>query len=190
MYLGDAATEEGVFYESVNFAALKQLNVIYVCENNMYSVYTPLSERQPRDRNIRRIAKALGINNTRQFDDTNAIKLHEGIKQTLETMDSEGGPAFIEVKTYRWREHCGPNYDNDLGYRAEDEFSEYKKKDPAKLLRETMHNKNEWFEEWEEQQIMKIKQEIDNAFLYAENSEFPDKEEKFENVYATRGEII
>ena len=53
-----------------------------------------------------------------------------------------------------------------------------------------MHNKNEWFEEWEEQQIMKIKQEIDNAFLYAENSEFPDKEEKFENVYATRGEII
>ena len=53
VYLGDAATEEGVFYESVNFAALKQLNVIYVCENNMYSVYTPLSERQPRDRNMR-----------------------------------------------------------------------------------------------------------------------------------------
>jgi pyruvate dehydrogenase E1 component alpha subunit len=60
VFFGDAAVEEGVFYESVNFAVLKNLPVLFICENNFYSVYTPLSSRQP-PREIYRMVEAQGI---------------------------------------------------------------------------------------------------------------------------------
>ncbi|MES2963870.1 MAG: thiamine pyrophosphate-dependent dehydrogenase E1 component subunit alpha, partial [Bdellovibrionota bacterium] len=61
VYLGDAAVEEGAFYEAVNFAALKKLPVLFVCENNMYSVYSPLSARQPEGRRIFKMVEAMGV---------------------------------------------------------------------------------------------------------------------------------
>ena len=61
IYLGDGAIEEGVFYESANFAALKNLPVLFVCENNLYSVYSPLSVRQPKKREIARMVSEIGI---------------------------------------------------------------------------------------------------------------------------------
>ena len=48
------------------------------------------------------------------------------------------GPFFLELTTYRWREHCGPNYDNDIGYRTEEEFQEWKRKDPIPLFEEKL----------------------------------------------------
>ena len=62
VYLGDGATETGVFYESLNFAALKQLAVLFVIENNVYSVYTPLHDRQPMGREVTEVANAMVVN--------------------------------------------------------------------------------------------------------------------------------
>ena len=78
------------------------------------------------------------------------------------------GPQFLEFETYRWREHCGPNYDNDIGYRTEEEFLEWQKRDPIKNIlkkidKKIVQNLRE-----------KIDKEIDEAFNFAEQSPFPD----------------
>jgi pyruvate dehydrogenase E1 component alpha subunit len=68
VFFGDGATEEGVFYESLNFAAIHKLPVVFVCENNKYSVYTSLSDRQPSSRSIHRVAESLGVSSTKISD--------------------------------------------------------------------------------------------------------------------------
>ena len=74
----------------------------------------------------------------------------------------------MEFETYRWREHCGPNYDNDIGYRSEEEFLEWKKRDPIKNILKKTDKKV--FNDLRE----KIDKEIDEAFNFAEQSPFPD----------------
>jgi pyruvate dehydrogenase E1 component alpha subunit len=90
----------------------------------------------------------------------------------------------MELQTYRWREHCGPNYDNNIGYRSEEEFLEWKKRDPIKLfekklLKEKICTKGE---------IRRINKEvlgqIKEAFNFAKSSPFPDPSEAFESMFA------
>ncbi|HOW36103.1 MAG TPA: thiamine pyrophosphate-dependent dehydrogenase E1 component subunit alpha [Candidatus Omnitrophota bacterium] len=127
-FLGDAAVEEGAFHESVNFAVLKNLPIVFVCENNLYSVYTPIAERQPK-RSIASLAKGYGIRSFRA-DGNDCGKVYEVSKEMIDAVRAGRGPALIEFLTYRWREHCGPNYDNHIGYRDEAEFKLWQKKCP------------------------------------------------------------
>ena len=109
IFFGDAATETGVFHESVNFAAVHRLPVLFVCENNLYSVNTPLRARQPANRTIAELAARP---RHRRPAATTARKSkpcmprlptrHRAISAT------SGGPALLEFVTYRWLEHCGP----------------------------------------------------------------------------------
>lgn len=128
VFFGDAVVEEGVFGEALNFAQLKRLPIIYVCENNLYSVYTHLRDRQPK-RVIANIAKGYGVK-TLTGDGNDIFKVLQIMKNARKIVAKNNGPVFIELSTYRWREHCGPNYDNDLGYRTEAEFRKWKKLDP------------------------------------------------------------
>jgi len=114
VFFGEAATEEGVFHESINFATLKKLPIVFVCENNLYSVYSPLSVRQPNGREIFWLAKGHGIKSY-QGDGNNAIEVYKLAEQAIHKARQGNGPTFLEFKTYRWREHCGPYYDKDLG---------------------------------------------------------------------------
>ena len=125
VFLGDAATEAGVFFESVNFAVLKRLPVIFICENNLYSVCSPLRVRQPEGRRIHEMVGGLGLPAT-HGDGNDAVEVLDRATAALAAIRAGGGPRFLEFSTYRWREHCGPSYDNDLGYRSEAEFLEWK----------------------------------------------------------------
>ena len=184
VYLGEGATEEGVFHESINFAALKELNVAFICENNLYSVYSPLSVRQPPNRSIVNIARASGINRCGKFDGNNAIDTYKILKTIFREIREHGGPAFLEFNTYRWREHCGPNYDNNIGYRTEEEYREWKKKDPIDLLREKLMNDIHDFTNKERQSLDKIKLECKDAFAFAEQSPYPPQETAYDHIYA------
>src|SRR5215469_7287442 len=124
-FFGEGATEEGAFHEALNFAALKRLPVLFVCENNLYSVYSPLSARQPAGRDLFRLAASHGIE-SRQGDGNDVGAVHAMTGEALEHIRSGAGPAFLEFGTYRWREHCGPNYDNQIGYRSEEEFQRWR----------------------------------------------------------------
>ncbi len=178
VYIGDGSTEEGVFYEAVNFAAVRKLPVLFICENNLYSVYSPLSVRQPKNRKIHKMVEALGIEST--FGDGNdAMSIYEKSKKKIQQIRETGVPQFMEFSTYRWREHCGPNYDNDIGYRTENEFEAWKKRDPLSLLRNSLE-----MDEKEEADLEEsIAKEINEAFEFAETSVFPDKETMFNYIY-------
>ncbi len=181
-FFGDAATEEGVFYESLNFAALHQLPVLFVCENNFYSVYTPLRKRQPK-RKIYKLAEIHGIE-SEQIARQDLFFLYDRVKQVTDRMRKTGGPAFIEVMTYRWREHCGPNFDNKLGYRSEREFLKWKRKDPLKKARKVLYEEKLLNKKIEEKLEKKITLEIEDAVIFAKKSPFPEKKDFDERLYA------
>jgi pyruvate dehydrogenase E1 component alpha subunit len=117
VFFGDGCFEEGVVHESMNFAALHKLPVLFVCENNDFSVYTPRHLRQP-DRPIYRIAEAHGL--AASAGDGNDVEQVLDMAVRAVRLAREGhGPQFLELRTYRWREHCGPDFDNHLNYRSE-----------------------------------------------------------------------
>lgn len=183
VFLGDAATEEGVFCESLNFAALKKLPVIFVCENNFYSVYSPLSVRQAPERENISIARAYGIYAQKGYgNDVEAVS--KTAKKAIEHARKGLGPSFVEFETYRFREHCGPEYDNKLGYRTEEEYERWRQKCPLdtyekKLLKKKMID-NKKINEIKG----KIRTEINEAIVFAKNSPFPDLKEIYTEVYA------
>jgi TPP-dependent pyruvate/acetoin dehydrogenase alpha subunit len=116
-FFGDGATEEGVFHESLNFAALKELPVIFVCENNFYAIHTHISRRQ-KTPNVCDKAKSHGIE-AEQIADGDTQRLYERVNAAADLMRTgRSGPQFFECLTYRWKEHVGPNEDFDLGYRS------------------------------------------------------------------------
>jgi pyruvate dehydrogenase E1 component alpha subunit len=169
VFFGEGATEQGVFYESVNFAIIKKLPVIFICENNLYSVYSDLKYRQPKTRKIYKLVKSFGIQ-AYKCNGNNVLDSYNTLIKARNFLLKKKQPVFIEFSTYRWLEHCGPNYDNDLKYRSKNEFNNWKKKDPIKILKQYL-KKNFSHEKIEK----KIKNEINNAFNFALRSKFPSK---------------
>ena len=181
-FFGDAAVEEGVFHEAVNFAALKKLPVLFICENNFYSVYTPLSERQP-DREIRQLAAGHGIPAFRE-DGNDVLKVYETAKKAVAAIRKNSGPVFLEFLTYRWREHCGPNFDNHLGYRSEAEFKSWQKKCPIVRFKKYLSDHKLISAAEIKQMEESIIREIDAAVKFAKTSPFEEKEVSLADVYA------
>ena len=179
VFLGDGATEEGVFYESVNIAALRNLPVLFLCENNQYSVYTPLEERQPAQRRIIDVARSLGIR-------AEAVDGHSGphcldvISRELPAVRRGEGPALIEFSTHRYLEHCGPNDDEHLGYRKPGELQGWLDRDPINVLGREMDLSVD------ELDAMRagLQAEIDEAFAFAKSSPFPDRSALAGAIYA------
>lgn len=170
VFFGDGATEEGAFYESVNFAIIHSLPILFICENNLYSVYSGLEVRQPVDRKIYKMVTAMGI--SAQHGNGNDVEeVARKVKQAKTMILKSGGPQFLEFDTYRWREHCGPNFDNNIGYREESEFLKWKKKDPLK----NFYSENS--QKYIDRKIDTISQEIDDAHQFADDSKFPTLQE-------------
>jgi TPP-dependent pyruvate/acetoin dehydrogenase alpha subunit len=139
-FFGDGATEEGSWYESLSFAALKKLPILFVCENNRYSVYSSLQERQPEDRSITQLAQVIGVKSS-ACDSRNIESSLMTLKEATTAVRQGEGPYLVEVATYRWREHCGPNYDDDLGYRPLGELEKWQQEDGLNLLAKELNNR-------------------------------------------------
>ncbi len=164
---GDAAVEEGVFHESLNWAIIKKLPVVFVCENNLYSTSTHLRDRQPAVEIYQRIA-SLGIP-SKKVDGNDILEVYQVAGEAVERARAGKGPSFIEARTYRWREHVGPNYDYDLGYRSKEELDFWMDKCPIKTLQKKMTLEDSQIED-------QISHEIDEAIDFARNSSFPSME--------------
>ena len=124
---GDAAVETGQFWESVNFAALNKLPIMLICENNLYATTTHISQRQPPSPIYERVK---GFMWSAQADDRDV----EAVYRAAESC-RDGQPGFLEIATYRYREHVGPDYDWDLGYRTKEEVLEHMALDPLQVIR-------------------------------------------------------
>jgi pyruvate dehydrogenase E1 component alpha subunit len=182
VFLGDASVEEGVFHESANFAAIRKLPVIFVCENNLFSVYTPLADRQP-DRPLTALAEAHGIP-AGTVDGNDAEAVYRATSDAADAARKGNGPAFILADTYRWREHCGPYYDNDLGYRTVEEFESWKARDPLAILRGRLMAEGLLDDAADRKMHEEIAAETDAAFTFALNAPFPEQDTAAEHVYA------
>lgn len=183
VFFGDAATETGTFHESVNFAALKRLPVVFVCENNLYSTQSPLSVRQPEGREIFWLAKGHGVD-SHQGDGNNLIEVYGLAEAAVRKARQGGGPTFLEFKTYRWREHCGPYYDNHLGYRTESEVEEWKQRCPIERLKERLAGDGVLCNQEIERMVSGLEAEIEDAVVFAKKSPFPEERLLLEHIYA------
>ena len=182
VFFGEGATEEGVFLESVNFAALKKLPVVFVCENNLYSVYSPMHVRQPAERNRVALARDHGIYAERAEGNVQAV--YQLSEKAVRRARSGEGPAYLEFDTYRWREHCGPNYDNHIGYRTEAEFQNWRKRCPIQTYQQVLLAEGIVSELDVKNAAASFRKEIDLAFAHAQSGAFPDDDELTNGVYA------
>jgi pyruvate dehydrogenase E1 component alpha subunit len=183
VFLGDGATEEGVYYESLNFAAVRNLPVLFVCENNLYSVYSPLNVRQPPGRCIATVATSMGLK-TAKGDGNDALAVYDDCTRAIADLRAGGGPWLVEYTVYRWREHCGPNFDNDLGYRTIAEYEDWRCREPIGQIRSKLADWVADLDTREASMLNELRSEVDAAFDFAEASPFPSVEEAFIGEYA------
>lgn len=180
--IGDTAVEEGVFHESANFAALKKLPVLFMCENNGYSCYSPLKNRQP-ERPLTDVALAHGMFHQR-IDGNDVFEVFEKTKTSLDRIRQGSGPAFIEYPTYRYLEHCGPFNDDNLNYRPNAEVEHWKTQDAIVRAREQLKNWHFWSEDAERAMMTKIENETQLAFENAIAAPYPEVHELGAYLYA------
>ena len=183
IFIGDAVLETGAFYESANFAATHKLPVLFLCENNLYSVYTPLAARQPEGRSLAKTAAALGLH-AMEGDGNDARAAYDLVQAAADRARAGQGPQFVELATYRWREHCGHQYDNHIGYRTEAEFEAWRTRDPIRLFSEQLVRDGVVDQRWIDAASADIDLEIEQAFDFAETSPFPDPADAWSDLYS------
>jgi len=167
-YFGDGAAEEGVFHESMNFAALKKLPVIFVCENNYTATSSPLSSRKPLD-NIYRHGEAFGIPGT-VVDGNDVVAVYEATCEAMKRIENGEGPSLIEAKTFRMLKHVGPEKDFSSGVRTEEEWNRWLAKCPVKKFTERCLEQDLLSAEAMEKIQKKIGMEIEQAFERAKSA--------------------
>jgi TPP-dependent pyruvate/acetoin dehydrogenase alpha subunit len=177
-FFGDGATEEGVFAESLNFASLRKLPVLFVCENNYYAIHAPIPRRWATNRLCERV-ETYGIP-AHQIDDGDVLKLRSLVASMVAGLRRGEGPAFIECNTYRWREHVGPNEDFDWGYRGRAELETWIEEDQMERVGGMIAPEHRAVLDAD------VEREISDALAFAESSSFPVPEALYTNVFASR----
>lgn len=172
---GDGAVDEGAWHESMNFAALKRVPVVFICENNSYAIHSHQRDRQPQSNIVER-ARAYGIAAEQLPDDV--LRVHAKVSQAARAVRRGSGPQFFECLTYRWKEHVGPNDDYHQGYRSRDEAEPWFANDQVKRVAGLLDHEVRVTIERE------VDQEIADAFAFAESSPFPQPEELYADLFA------
>jgi pyruvate dehydrogenase E1 component alpha subunit len=180
-FLGDGATEEGHFHESVNLAALKRLPVLFVCENNFYASHMAWWERRPND-NLLGLATAHGIAGE-CLDGNDVESVYEAAVRAVARARAGDGPTFLECRTFRWRGHVGPSWDTDVGVRRRDELQEWLPRDPIAASNRRLRELGV-AEEALEALAAAVRQEVSDAVAFAEASPHPAVEDLSRNVFA------
>ena len=131
VFFGDGAVEEGIFHESMNFASLKKLPVIFVCENNFYAVNSPIEARQPLGADIYKRAEGYGMKGY-LVDGNNVLDVNKRAKEAISEARSGNGPSLLEARTFRWCVHV-QHYNETL--KRKEELVRWQKRCPITNLR-------------------------------------------------------
>lgn len=174
-FFGDGAVDEGVFSETMNFAALKKLPLIFVCENNGYAIHTSSRLRQANP-NVWEHARVYGIPSER-IEGGDVLTIREKVAAAVAAARAGGGPHFFECMTYRWCEHVGPGEDYAAGYRSRDELDPWRRDDQVVKMGERLDAAERAAIEAE------VEAEVRAAFEFAESSPFPGARELYTDVF-------
>src|SRR5580765_2256549 len=182
VFIGDATCEEGVTSESLNFAALHRLPIVFFCENNFYSVQSPLATRQPA-RVLHKWAETYTVPSV-EVDGTNVLAVMGASKAAVARARSDGGPSFIEAPVYRFRAHGGAGDDSKTGYRDIAEREAWEQFDPIAMFGEYLTGTGALKADKVEAMEMEIAAEIAEAFEHALTSADPVEADLYKHVYA------
>lgn len=182
IFFGDGAFDEGAFYESFNFAALKKLPVVFVCENNFYATASHQSARQPTCR-IFGAASAFDAHGV-CIDGNDVLEVYKAANDAISKARKGGGPTLIEAKTYRWKGHVGPEEDHARGVRPKEELEYWKKLCPVKRFDEFLTKKHFLTADELGSIAASITKELDAAVEFAKKSALPDASDLLTDVYA------
>ncbi|HCM36495.1 MAG: hypothetical protein A3J30_03100 [Candidatus Wildermuthbacteria bacterium RIFCSPLOWO2_02_FULL_47_9c] len=180
-FFGDGAVNEGVFWESLNFACLKKLPILFVCEDNDFAIHSRLKERLGH-KPIAKVASQFYCH-TDAASTTDVYEIYEMTRNMLAKMEKSGMPGFLHMKYYRYLEHVGVNEDFDAGYRARKELLPWMEKDPVKMQRDRLIRDG-----IKENAVLavekKIDEQLEKSIREAQKAPFPKKEELMQDVYA------
>lgn len=181
VFFGDGAVDEGTFYESLNFAALKRLPVVFVCENNFYATNSPQKVRQVNP-DIYRIAKFFCMPGA-CVDGNDVSGIYRIAKRFIDKARRGKGPSLVEARTYRWRTHVGCETDFEKGLRDKEEIERWFKRCPLKRFKQDIL-KNKFITEKEfEAMDKKVNNEIRLALRFALKSPYPKAADLYKDVY-------
>jgi len=177
-FFGDGASNRGDFHEGLNLAAILKLPVIFICNNNLYAIEMPVS-RSMAIKDIAERARAYGMPGE-TIDGNDVVKVHQTVQEAIERARSGGGPSLIECKTYRLRAHCERFQEG----RPKEEIDYWWERCPIKRFRGYLLDQRIIDEHQGQKMEEDVREEIDQAVRFAEESPFPKPEEIFEDVYA------
>lgn len=177
-FLGDGAVNQGQVYESFNMAALWKLPVLYIIENNGYSMGTSL-DRSTSITDLYKKGESFGIPGV-QVDGMNINSVYNASSQMSEYIREGNGPAIIEVKTYRFRGH---SMSDPANYRSKEEVQEYKKKDPITVTKQLILERAYATEDQVKDIEQEIKLKIANVAEFAINEPLPSEDELYTDIY-------
>lgn len=161
-FIGDASLETGAFYESLNLAALKELPILIVLEDNGYSTYSNKTVRWPDHKNVRQTIEGMGVKYLHGNGD-DVEDIYSNVNTIIPQVRNYK-PILLHLDTFRRYEHCGPNLDDDLGYRSKIEIQSYLDRDPLKILGNKLVNSEVITAKFLEDLISKIDYYVQEVF--------------------------
>lgn len=181
VFFGDGAVDEGVFHESLNFASLKKLPVVYICENNLYAINSTLASRQSGA--ICGLAAGYGIPGYR-IDGNDVLDVSDCVEKAVDRCRNGLGPTLIECVTYRWKGHVGTVNDVGGAYRPEAEYDYWLSKCPIKRFGGFLKAAGILDDALENEIDSDIDRIVREAFEFAAKSGKPQPAELYDYVYA------
>lgn len=182
-FIGDGASEEGVSYETVNYAALFKLPLLLVVENNLYSVMSRLTDRRSEKHDMEKIVTGFGANYYRA-DGNDYFDVYEKAKQAIENIKKNNQPAVLECIVYRHMAHSAPICDDKAGYRETSDNPENRtKEDSVKKLRNAVLSQYDFDELFIQSVEEKINKIVQDAIKFGVESPYPSQDELMKDVY-------
>lgn len=182
-FFGEGTMDEGAFYEALNYAAIKRLPVLFVCENNLYATESPMKVRQAPGTDLCDRVRAFKIDASR-LDGNDALEVYRAAQEAVVQLRGGDGPYFLECTTYRWREHVGPFFDHELNrdYRSKEELEQWMERCPVKrsgerLVQYGFATGNE-LEAWHSAMQVEVNRAVDRA----RNAPWPKVSTLFERI--------
>jgi pyruvate dehydrogenase E1 component alpha subunit len=177
-FFGDGATSRGDWHEGINFASVQKLPLVLICNNNQYAYSTPL-EKQMACANVADRGVAYGIP-AKIVDGNDALAVHEAVSRAVEHARAGKGPYLLECKTFRMTGHSAHDAADYVPSKLRDQWTA---KDPIMRLEQQML-KHDWASQTDLERLRaEIRDEVDQAIEWAENSPYPDPSELLEDVY-------
>jgi pyruvate dehydrogenase E1 component alpha subunit len=183
VFHGDGASSQGDFHEALNFAAVWNVPVVFVCQNNGWAISVPRSA-QTRSETIAQKAVAYGVPGL-QVDGNDVLATYRAAKEALDRARSGGGPTLIETLTYRLMMHT--TADDPKKYRSEEEEQAWWKRDPIPRFRGYLERKGIWSDERQAELEAEVKQQISEAVKRLESDLTEVKPDApFDHVFGTQ----